>query len=172
VRWPRVLGRTTTGFAASIFYAPLRRAWVVGRSARGIATPSWHSLAPPRASTAAARTWRAGTTSYRWQRGVKQSSATWFWPVGPATISKQPSLSMSGCAAGPSSPSTRGVVDLEERIARLRAYQGDFKYEVIPLAQRLTSEELTRREAALVRLRALQSDLDALIADYRRRTGQ
>jgi hypothetical protein len=65
------------------------------------------------------------------------------------------------------SPKTRGVPDLEARLARIDAYVAAHAYRPVPVEERLTPEEA----AELARLREamalLRRDLDALVGRYR-----
>jgi hypothetical protein len=72
----------------------------------------------------------------------------------------------------PLSPKNRGVKDIDERIACIRAYAQEFGYSPTDLERRLTSEEAERLGKVRGALAKARDDLDALIADYRARTGQ
>jgi hypothetical protein len=72
-------------------------------------------------------------------------------------------------AAG--SPKSRGIGDVAERIERIKTYIQHFRYEVRPLEERLSADE--RETLAKIRsdLQNLRDRADALIGDYRLRTG-
>jgi len=72
---------------------------------------------------------------------------------------------------GQSSLKSRGVADVGTRLERLRAYVQHFGYSPCPLNERLTAEELARLTAIRAKLHEARSDLEALIVEYRRRTG-
>ena len=76
---------------------------------------------------------------------------------------------MSGHAQG--SPQSRGVGDVTERIQRIQAYVQHFGYRVNPLEERLDEAELDRLAEIRLRLAELRQEVDALIRDYRQRTG-
>lgn len=71
--------------------------------------------------------------------------------------------------AAPKSPASRGIGDIDERISRLREYQGHFGYTVVALAQRLSEEE--RAELARVRGKAaeLRREAEELIRRWKTR---
>lgn len=73
--------------------------------------------------------------------------------------------------AAPGSPASRGVADIEARIARLRAYVAHYGYLVRPLDQRLTAEERVLLGQIRAQLWAAQQETEALISRYRARTG-
>jgi hypothetical protein len=72
----------------------------------------------------------------------------------------------------PLSPKSRGVQDIEERIARIRAYAQEFEYAHSRLEDRLKGEEKERLETIRASLAQARDGLEALIADYRARKGQ
>jgi hypothetical protein len=76
---------------------------------------------------------------------------------------------MSSSAAG--SPKSRGVGDIAERISRIQACARHFDYTVCPLEQRLSEQENERLAQIRSRLAELRQEIDALIRDYRERTG-
>ena len=69
------------------------------------------------------------------------------------------------------SPLSRGVVDVEQRLERIREYVRHYNYQPPPLSERLTSEEQERLELIRAKLTEARIDLEALIKDYRTRTG-
>lgn len=69
------------------------------------------------------------------------------------------------------SPKSRGVSDIDERIQRIQTYMQHFGYEVRAVEDRLTAQELERLRAIQAGLEGLRRDVDALILDYRTRTG-
>ena len=77
------------------------------------------------------------------------------WMVGPAKWS----------------PNTRGVRDVEQRVARIKAYVQHFGYTPRALEERLNGQELERLNAIRSRLQELRKDIEALIEQYRGRTG-
>ena len=74
-------------------------------------------------------------------------------------------------ARASSSASPEAMQIAEHRIEKLRAYAAHFDYHPSPLVERLTSEELTLLDQLKGRGRQLQTDIEALIAEYRTRTG-
>ncbi len=71
----------------------------------------------------------------------------------------------------PGSPKSRGVADLERRIARIEAYVRHFGYVPRALPERLDEAERARLEAIRGRLREVRGEIERLIDDYRRREG-
>lgn len=69
------------------------------------------------------------------------------------------------------SPQSRGIVDVAQRIERIKAYVQHFDYRVRTLEERPNRQELERLKDIQARLQGLRKDVDALIADYRVRTG-
>lgn len=74
------------------------------------------------------------------------------------------------CAA-PASPHSRGVTDIEARLARVHEYAGRYAYVPRSLEDRLTPEELRRFAAIQEDLARLRRDVDDFIAQYRERNG-
>jgi len=64
-----------------------------------------------------------------------------------------------------------GVPDIEQRVAKLRAYQRHFGYTPKPLEERLDPHELERLNSIRSRLQEIREELDTLIQEYRKRTG-
>lgn len=77
------------------------------------------------------------------------------WMVGPAQWS----------------PMTRGVADVDRRMGRIRAYAPHFGYVPRALEERLDERELERLIAIRERLGDLRTDIEALVEDYKARTG-
>lgn len=69
------------------------------------------------------------------------------------------------------SPKNRGVKDLDQRVERIKAYIQHFGYTPRSLEQRLDEHERERLETIRPRLQELRKDVEALIEDYRTRTG-
>ena len=69
------------------------------------------------------------------------------------------------------SPKSRGVKDVDQRIARIKAYVQRFGYRVQPLHERLSEQERQRLSEIDSKLQKIREEVDALIADYRGRTG-
>jgi len=69
------------------------------------------------------------------------------------------------------SPASRGVIDVAERLESIQCYVSHFGYKVHPLEQRLDERELDRLVVLQSRLSELRQEADALIRDYRIRTG-
>jgi hypothetical protein len=72
----------------------------------------------------------------------------------------------------PLSPKNRGVENIEKRIKRIKAYAKKFEYAHSYMEDRLTGEEKERLKTIRATLAKARDDLDALIDDYRARTGQ
>lgn len=73
--------------------------------------------------------------------------------------------------SAPNSPRTRGVPDLDHRLARIREYVAKYAYRPRIPEERLTAEDLRQFEVLREDLRKLRKDFDTFIALYRRRTG-
>lgn len=69
------------------------------------------------------------------------------------------------------SPTSRGVVDVAERLQRIQAYVRRAGYKVRPLEQRLDEVEIDRLARIQSQLGELRQEVDSLIRDYRQRTG-
>ena len=69
------------------------------------------------------------------------------------------------------SPRSKGVKDINERINRIKEYVGHFGYEFQPLKARLNKDEYNKYIDILSRLAEIKEDIDALIEQYRTRTG-
>jgi len=69
------------------------------------------------------------------------------------------------------SPKSRGVGDAEQRVERIKAYMQHFGYIPPSLEERLDEHEWERLTTIRSRLQELREDIDALIIDYRTRTG-
>jgi hypothetical protein len=69
------------------------------------------------------------------------------------------------------SPKSRGVKDVAQRIARIKEYVGYFPYRVRPLYERLSEQERKRFGEIECKLQEVREEVDALITDYRDRTG-
>ena len=69
------------------------------------------------------------------------------------------------------SPASRGVPDIEGRLARLRSYVDAFGYSPRTLEERLDERERAALASIRVRLQEIRQEIDALIAQYRERTG-
>ncbi len=69
------------------------------------------------------------------------------------------------------SPLSRGVVDVKQRLERIREYVRHYDYQPRPLSERLTLEEQERLDIIRAKLAEARDDLEALIKDYRARTG-
>jgi len=76
---------------------------------------------------------------------------------------------MRSDAAG--SPKSRGVKDIDQRVESIKAYVHRFGYTPQSLEERLDEHELERLTTIRSRLQELRKDIDALIEDYRTRTG-
>ena len=76
---------------------------------------------------------------------------------------------MTSSAKG--SPQSRGIADVPQRVERIREYVEHYNYEVRSMSERLSAQELERLEEIRSRLADLRRDVDALISDYRERTG-
>ena len=70
------------------------------------------------------------------------------------------------------SPKSRGVPDVEARIAAIQAYVTHYGYQVIALEQRLTPDELKRLREIREDLSEVRNKIEGLIADFRERTGE
>jgi len=68
------------------------------------------------------------------------------------------------------SPKSRGVVDVEGRIARIQAYVQHFGYTPSDVLARLTEEEAKKLQSIRADLGSVRADIEDLIADYRART--
>jgi hypothetical protein len=69
------------------------------------------------------------------------------------------------------SPRSHGIDDIAGRIERIKAYVQHFGYQVRPLHERLTEEELETLLRIRSRFSELRAETDFLIAGYRTRTG-
>lgn len=69
------------------------------------------------------------------------------------------------------SPKSRDVQGVDQRIARIKAYVQHFGYRVQPQPERLNEQERQRLSEIESMLQKLREEIDALIADYRGRTG-
>jgi len=69
------------------------------------------------------------------------------------------------------SPQSRGIADVAQRMERIKAYVRHFGYRVRTLEERLAGQELEKLGEIQSRLQELRKDVDALIGDYRARTG-
>jgi len=69
------------------------------------------------------------------------------------------------------SPLSPGSADVAERIEHIKAYVRHFDYTARTLEERLNKPERERLMDIHSRLKELQKDIDALISDYRARTG-
>lgn len=69
----------------------------------------------------------------------------------------------------PFSPASRGVPDLERRIARLKAYMVHFGYSPRQPEERFTSDELSRFAVIRTKRRELRREIDELIRLYQGR---
>lgn len=68
------------------------------------------------------------------------------------------------------SPATRGVPDVEQRVARIRAYISLFRYVPRSLDSRLDEDERLELESIRVRLADVRRASESLVLKYRRRT--
>ncbi len=74
-------------------------------------------------------------------------------------------------SSAPNSPRTRGVADVNRRLARIREYMAKYEYRPRRPEERLAEAELRQFEVLRGDLRKLRRDFDAFIAVYRGRTG-
>ncbi len=74
-------------------------------------------------------------------------------------------------SGAPNSPHTRGVADLDRRLATIREYVAKYGYLARTPAERLAAAEFHQFEVLREDLRKLRKDFDAFIALYRERTG-
>jgi hypothetical protein len=72
----------------------------------------------------------------------------------------------------PFSPTTRGVPDVQQRIARLKAYMTQFGYAPRRLEERLSQQELERFATIRSKHRELRCEIDELIEAYQERRGR
>ena len=71
----------------------------------------------------------------------------------------------------PGSPASRGITDLERRLARIRGYLTAHRYRPREPEERLTASELQRFNAIRNDLAAARCDFDEFLHAYRLRTG-
>lgn len=69
----------------------------------------------------------------------------------------------------PSSPKTRGIIDIDERIERIKDYVQHFKYQVCPLENRLEPDEIEKLVEIRSTTQLLRQEIDGLIDNYRLR---
>ena len=69
----------------------------------------------------------------------------------------------------PSSPNSRGIPDVQARIARVEAYVRHFGYAVLPLDERLNKSEMERLVKIRTTLQDSRREIDSLIEEYRAR---
>lgn len=69
------------------------------------------------------------------------------------------------------SPRSREIANVDQRIQRIQAYIQHFGYQVRPLNERLNAQELAHLVDIQQRMQTLRQDMDALIQEYRARTG-
>lgn len=69
------------------------------------------------------------------------------------------------------SPTSRGVEDVEDRLARIKAYMQHYNYAPRFLSERLSAEELQALTTIRAKLQEVRSEIDTLIQEYRSRTG-
>ena len=72
----------------------------------------------------------------------------------------------------PQSPHTRGVPDVDQRIARIKSYSRDYGYAPSAPESWLGKAEAGRLEAIRKRLSILREDVEGLIGDYQKRTAK
>ena len=73
--------------------------------------------------------------------------------------------------AAPSSPTSRGIPDIEERLSRLREYVSAYGYQAREPEDRLTADELRQYEVIRRDLQKARDDADEFLRMYRQRTG-
>jgi hypothetical protein len=71
----------------------------------------------------------------------------------------------------PNSPKTRGIPNLNDRLAKINAYVRMYAYRPCPPSERLSAGEVCRFKALQQDLGTLRQEFDAFIALYRQRTG-
>lgn len=71
----------------------------------------------------------------------------------------------------PRSPKSRGVLNVESRVRRIREYVRHYGYEVLPLDERLDKSERDELQEIRERVAADRERLENLISNYRERTG-
>lgn len=72
-------------------------------------------------------------------------------------------------SSSPKSPLSRGVVDIDLRVARLVTHQTRYSYVPVSLDDRLTRDERDRLAAIREKARALRAEVEGLIADHQAR---
>jgi 5-methylcytosine-specific restriction endonuclease McrA len=174
MKLPRVPQRTTSGFA----FSNVARAIQEGFARRRFGKAEMEQVlaffgSPPQCVYCGSPEVR------RWDHvvPVREGGETVLGNIVPACAKCDDSKQHSPFAEwmqgdAPLSPRSRGVQDIEERIARIRAYAQEFEYTHSHIEDRLEGEEKERLETIRTTLAKTRDDLDALIADYRTRTGE
>ncbi|KAA3644150.1 MAG: HNH endonuclease [Chloroflexi bacterium] len=70
------------------------------------------------------------------------------------------------------SPNTRGVKNLDARIARINEYEKAYSYEPMQIERRLNATEFNTMNSLQTRMAQLKDELEELIQDHRERTGK
>jgi hypothetical protein len=71
-----------------------------------------------------------------------------------------------------SSPQSRGVTDLDQRIIRIQAYVEHFGYVPQRLEDKLEQQELEQLSSIRARLQGIREEMETLIANHRARVGR
>jgi hypothetical protein len=174
MKLPQVPQRTTTGFA----FSEISRAIQEGFARRQFGQAEIEQVlrffghAPPECVYCGSPEVR------RWDHvvSIREGGETVLGNIVPACARCDDSKQHSPFAKwmqsdAPLSPKSRGVENIAERIARIRAYAQEFGYSPTDMERRLTPEEAERLEGIRAALARARDDLEALIADYRARTG-
>lgn len=70
----------------------------------------------------------------------------------------------------PCSPFTQGILDLDDRILRIKSYVSRYEYTPSTLDSRLDSFETERLDELQGNFRSIRADLEALVSNHRART--
>jgi hypothetical protein len=72
----------------------------------------------------------------------------------------------------PSSPKSRGIQDIQERINRIYKYMNHFNYQVKPLDTRLTPDELIELERIKESIQRIRKECEDLVASFAKRNNR